>query len=119
WKGLPTDVDESVSKTNVAIEGLLPTMDKVETKTRNVAHAVEDSLLRMAQSHAAITKTQTDDILANYAVQLTALRRKIDEEDITMQERAALLAEYAALEARRDKELRDARSEEQPSQLQS
>lgn len=112
WKGLPTDVDESVSKTNVAIEGLLPTMDKVETKTRNVAHAVEDSLLRMAQSHAAITKTQTDDILANYAVQLTALRRKIDEEDITMQERAALLAEYAALEARRDKELRDAEERE-------
>lgn len=112
WKGLPTDVDESVSKTNAAIDGLLPTMDKVETKTRNVAHAVEDSLLRMAQSHAAITKTQTDDIIANYAQQLTALQRKIDEEGISMQERAAMLAEYAALEARRDKELRDAEERE-------
>lgn len=112
WKGLPTDVDESVKKTNAATVGLLPAMDKVETKARNVAHAVEDSLLRMAQSHAAITKTQTDDILANYALQLTALRRKIDEEGVTMQERAAMLAEYAALEARRDKELRDAEERE-------
>ncbi|WP_373047178.1 hypothetical protein [Vulgatibacter sp.] len=113
WTKSPEPVVEAAGKTKRAVQTIPPVLAKAGEAAKKMAEAIAGSLQRTAALQASLTKSQTDDIEAQYAAQVDALKAKMANEKTAEAERAAYKDELTALEAKRDADLLEAQLNEQ------